>query len=248
LLTPSALERCDDPGDWLRREIETALFCRHNIVPLMLDSFDFGSPAIARYLTGALAALKRYNGLRIVPEYFGEAMERLRRTYLNVPLTAVLHPPSISAKRAATEQKAAAETAPVVLEHELMAQELFERGFGASDLDEKLRLFNKSIQLKPQSPWALNSRGNARRAKGDLDGALQDYNEVIHLRPDYGKAFNNRGVARLEKGDAEGALRDLNEAVHLMPEDASAFYNRGNVRYDLGDIEGALRTTARPSG
>jgi hypothetical protein len=25
LLTPSALERCDDPADWLRREIETAL-------------------------------------------------------------------------------------------------------------------------------------------------------------------------------------------------------------------------------
>ena len=28
LLTPSALERCTDPGDWLRREIET-----RNIVP-----------------------------------------------------------------------------------------------------------------------------------------------------------------------------------------------------------------------
>ena len=25
VLTPSALERCDDPVDWLRREIETAL-------------------------------------------------------------------------------------------------------------------------------------------------------------------------------------------------------------------------------
>src|SRR5271169_6777834 len=28
LLTPSALERCGDPGDWLRREIETALETR----------------------------------------------------------------------------------------------------------------------------------------------------------------------------------------------------------------------------
>ena len=25
VLTPSALERCDEPADWLRREIETAL-------------------------------------------------------------------------------------------------------------------------------------------------------------------------------------------------------------------------------
>jgi hypothetical protein len=36
LLTPSALERCSDPADWLRREIETALSSKRNIVPLML--------------------------------------------------------------------------------------------------------------------------------------------------------------------------------------------------------------------
>src|SRR4051812_4704687 len=30
LLTPSALERCADPADWLRREIETALYTQRN--------------------------------------------------------------------------------------------------------------------------------------------------------------------------------------------------------------------------
>src|SRR5271170_8043629 len=64
LLTPSALERCDDPADWLRREIETALASQRNIVPLMLEEFDFGTPTISRQLTGALAALKQYNGVR----------------------------------------------------------------------------------------------------------------------------------------------------------------------------------------
>src|SRR5207253_3754505 len=63
LLTPSALERCDDPVDWLRREIETALANQRNIVPLMLEGFDFGTPKIASQLTGKLAALKHYNGL-----------------------------------------------------------------------------------------------------------------------------------------------------------------------------------------
>ena len=33
LLTPSALERCGEPTDWLRREIETALETKRNIVP-----------------------------------------------------------------------------------------------------------------------------------------------------------------------------------------------------------------------
>src|SRR5947199_10514598 len=44
LLTPSALERCGDSGDWLRREIETAFETRRNIVPLMLEGFDFATP------------------------------------------------------------------------------------------------------------------------------------------------------------------------------------------------------------
>src|SRR5438445_551600 len=33
LLTPSALERCSEPSDWLRREIEEALEIKRNIVP-----------------------------------------------------------------------------------------------------------------------------------------------------------------------------------------------------------------------
>ena len=56
LLTPSALERCSDPGDWLRREIEAALDSRRNIVPLMLEGFDFGTPSISNQLTGKLAS------------------------------------------------------------------------------------------------------------------------------------------------------------------------------------------------
>jgi hypothetical protein len=39
VLTPSALERCDEPADWLRREIETALDIQRNIEHLMLEGF-----------------------------------------------------------------------------------------------------------------------------------------------------------------------------------------------------------------
>ena len=47
LLAPSTLDRCRDPEDLLRREVETALDTRRNIVPLMLESFDF-TPAPPR--------------------------------------------------------------------------------------------------------------------------------------------------------------------------------------------------------
>ena len=99
LLTPSALERCGEPGDWLRREIETALDTQRNIVPLMLEGFDFGAPGIASGLTGTLALLKNYGGMGVSVEYFDAAMQKLRDRFLNVALDAVLHPASPSHNR-----------------------------------------------------------------------------------------------------------------------------------------------------
>jgi tetratricopeptide (TPR) repeat protein len=241
LLTPSALERCDDPADWLRREIETALANQRNIVPLMLEGFDFGTPKIASQLTGTLAPLRHYNGLSIPPDYFSEAMGRLRNKFLNVPLTAVLHPASFPAQRAATEQKAAADAAPAVQAEELTAQQWFERGFAVADVDEKLRFYTQAIRLKPDYDAAFFNRGLARRAKGDVEGALKDYNEALRLKPDDADAFIARGIARSAIGDTEGALQDYNEAIRHNPDDALAFCNRSLARNAKGDLEGALQ-------
>src|ERR1019366_4594837 len=218
----------DDPADWLRREIETALANYRNTVPLMLEGFDFGTPAIASQLTGKLAALRAYNGLSIPPEYFMEAMGRLRDRYLNVPLTAVLPPVSASVKQAAKEQKAAAHAAPAVQEQELTAQQWFERGVAATDADEQLRFYNEAIRLKPDYAVAYNNRGIARLAEGDVEGALQDCTEAIRLEPDYARAYNNRGYARLTKGDVEGALQDRSEAIRLKPDLAEGYDSRGS--------------------
>jgi tetratricopeptide (TPR) repeat protein len=123
LLTPSARDRCSDPGDWLRREIETALEVKRNIIPLLLEGFDFSAPNVAGQLKGRLSALKEYNGLDVPAAYFSEAMKRLRDTYLSVPLDAVLRPPSIEAQQAAKSQQAAACNAPAVPKTRLAAQE-----------------------------------------------------------------------------------------------------------------------------
>jgi tetratricopeptide (TPR) repeat protein len=208
LLTPSALERCNKPGDWLRREIETALDERRNIVPLMLEGFDFGTPKIASQLIGRIAALKNYNGLSIPPEYFLEAMGRLRERHLNIALSAVLHPVSLSAQQATTKQKVAAKAAPAVQETELTAQQWFERGYAATDHDEEIRFFTEAIRLKPDYA-AFYNRAVARKANGDLEGAITDYTEAIRLKPDDAAAFNNRGIARKANGDLEGADEDF---------------------------------------
>ena len=240
LLTPSALERCGEPGDWLRREIETALALKRNIVPLMLEGFDFGSAAIASQLTGTLAPLKKYNALSVPVEFFDEAMNRLRTKFLNVPLDAVLHPASVSAVRAAKVEQAAASAAPAVTERELTAQEWFERGLNATDRNEKLRFYSEAIRLQPDYAKAFVGRSFVHLMRGDFGGAIQDCNEAIRINPDDGYPFNNRGDARYKKGDLDGALKDYNEAIRLMPDSAYAFHGRGNLRRDEGDLSGAI--------
>jgi len=127
ILSQSALERCSEPEDWLRREIEMAMDEKRNIVPLMMEGFDFGSPTVKNALSGKLASLDHYNGLRLVSDYFFEAMERLRNRYLNTSLEEVhLHPLSKDAKELAEVQKAEAGKAEIVNTDQLREQEKFE--------------------------------------------------------------------------------------------------------------------------
>src|SRR5687768_12111592 len=111
VLTPSALEKSGEPNDWLRREIEIALDEKRNIVPIFLEGFSFGSPAISKYLTGKLGNLKKYNGQNVPADFFNEAMARIREKFLNVPLDTVIHPISNTVQEMVEKQQAAADKA-----------------------------------------------------------------------------------------------------------------------------------------
>jgi len=215
LLTPSALERCSEPEDWLRREIETALDEKRNIIPLMLEGFSFGTPAIADQLTGKLALLRKYQDLKVPVDYFAEAMDRLRTRFLNVALDAVPHPASLLAAQAAKTQQAAAGTAPIVQEEELSAQTYFERGFSAVDPDEKIRFYTEAIRLKPDYADAYNSRGNTRQTNGDVEGSLKDYDEAIRLKPDDDVARYNRALLEMNRSEHSAALADFQKYLDL---------------------------------
>ena len=153
ILTPTTLDRCSDPNDWVRREIETAMDEKRNIVPLFFDGFSFGLPNVTEKLTGRLADVKRYNGLDIPSGYFPEAMERLRVRYLNVPLSAVLHPVPTEVKKVVRNEKSAANKA--LHEQQKDIQELVK----PIKSDSQLPRTNKK-QAEPQS--MLPSKENSQ--------------------------------------------------------------------------------------
>ena len=250
ILTPSALERCNEPGDWLRREIETALDEKRNIVPLLFEGFSFSSPSISQYLTGKLSKLKNYNGLNVPSDYFNEAMERLTNRFLNIPLEGVLHPLSSYAKKGAEAQQAAANKTPEVKENELSAEEWLEQGnkhyFIAKNNDEAIYCYTEAIRLKPDFALAFWNRGHAHhvhsdKSKSDLEAAIKDYTEAIRLKPDFADAFHDRGFAHHGKDNLEAAIKDYNEAIRLKPDFALALTNRGLAHHGKDNLEAAIK-------
>src|SRR5262245_58281779 len=111
ILTPGALDRCHEPDDWLRREIEYAVELGRNIVPILVKAFRFDDAARA-HLAGPLHDLPRYNGLQLFDAYFTEAMERLRTRFLREPAQGVITPappqdaPVVEQKIAEAERQA----------------------------------------------------------------------------------------------------------------------------------------------
>lgn len=241
VLTPSALERCVSPDDWLRREIETALDEKRNIVPVFLEGFDFGSPSISKYLTGKLAKLKKYNGQNVPAGFFEEAMGKIREKFLNVPLDSVLHPVSVTVQKEVKKQQVSASGATQVKEKELTAQEWSEKGYKSTNLDEQIHCYTEAIRLKPDFAEAYNNRGLACDDKDDFNGAIKDYAEAIRLKPDFAIAYNNRGNALDMIGDQQGAIKDYTEAIRLRPDYAEAYYNRGIAHKNNGNINNAIK-------
>jgi len=139
ILTPTALDRCDEPGDWLRREIETAIDEKRNIIPLFFKNFKFGTPSVAEKLTGKLASLNRYNGMNVHEDYFPAAMDRLGEQFLDVPLETVLHPVSTEVRKVVRDEQIAADKA-------LEGKDLV--NIPADKIMEKVQATGKKLNLK----------------------------------------------------------------------------------------------------
>jgi hypothetical protein len=104
LLTPGALERCANEGDWLRREIEESLRLKRNIVPVIEEGFDFERETA--YLPAAWrVAFKRLNGLPLSYFYFEASMQTLRERFLKQPVYGVEIKPTPAAERAEVQER-----------------------------------------------------------------------------------------------------------------------------------------------
>lgn len=185
ILAPGSLDRCNEPDDWLRREIEHAMDVQRTIIPVMTSNFDFES---ARpYMTGKLASLSRFQAVNVPHDYFDAAMERLRTRFLrpiNIPTTA-LSPAEQAAVQRKIEQ---ANAAPPVTDRQLNAQDHFERGLLAYMKDDRASAlvdYGKAIKLDATFAEAFAAIGLVYRDLEQTANAVESFHRALELQPDH---------------------------------------------------------------
>lgn len=269
VLTPSALERCVNPDDILRMEIEHAIDHKRNIIPLMFEGFSF---EIARpYFSPKMHILPDYNALSVPDMYFEDAMERLRSRFLNVPLETVPHPDlpqPVSDPASAVIEQPEAEL--------VQAETWFERGIAKYHMaraHDSIADFTRAIELNPSYAEAYYRRGNAYQVMRQFPQAVADWeraiahapddprvpifrsriyrvqnqfqqalaaaDQAIARTPDNAEAYLNRGGIHQDAKRYKAAIGDFTKAVELNPQYSFAYNNRGNAHANLGDFDAA---------
>jgi tetratricopeptide (TPR) repeat protein len=243
ILTPGAVERCLEPGDWLRREVEYAMQLQRNIVPLLVNNFNFSDAE--KYLTRDLSQLTRYNSLNLPHDYFDEAMNRLRGRFLKTEeaVQIPLQPTPTGEQPIVQKKIVEAERQPAPDEAQLSAEKYYDLGhrkWETGDFDGAIGDCTEAIRLNAHFAEAYSRRGTAYVGLNDYDQAIADFDEALRLDPYYSAAYFNRGLAKAAKGQFDGAMADYNQALRLNPLFASAYYSRAVARTALRDYRAAI--------
>lgn len=242
ILTPGTLDRCADPDDWLRREIEEALRLKRNVVPIFANDFDMNTAS--PFLTGKMAELARFNGVNITNEFFEATMERVRMRFLSGPADVELHPTPTGEVPIIKQRIKNAVQKPRPTEQELSAEQLFFRALDKhlkrGDEQGAVRDYSQVIALTPNNTAAYINRGLAHLNLGDYEAAIRDNTQALRLNPQSAAAHYTRGLAHAARGDYPSALADYDAALHKNPQFIEARIAQGEAYFSLGDHRQAI--------
>jgi tetratricopeptide (TPR) repeat protein len=242
ILTPGSVERCVEKDDWLRREIETAIKLKRNIVPLLVNNFSFKGNEV--YLKGNLEGLSRYNSLNVPHDFFDAAMERLRTRFLKQPVVGDITPTPANQQQIIEHKIEEVISQPPPSSNELMAETFFVQGDikrRTDDYDGAITAYSEAIHLNPKYAAAYYHRGLAQAKKQNFEAAVADYSQALNFDPEYRSVYSSRAFARLEIDDVEGAIQDRDQAMLLdQKQTAKSYMVHGDYHNQVSELDKAL--------
>ncbi len=99
----------------------------------------------------------------------------------------------------------------------------------SSDLNKKLELYSKALDIKSDYLDALINRGLVKNELQDYEGSIDDYTNAIKLDQKCALAYNNRGYTKYKMQKFEAALKDYNKAILLNPKLKIAIDNKAKL-------------------
>jgi serine/threonine-protein kinase len=107
-------------------------------------------------------------------------------------------------------------------------------------LEEAVRFYSVAVGLRPQSPGAHTSLGNALRGKGRLDEAIAAHRKATELQPDYPAAYASLGLALAERGRLDEAVAACRRALELQPDLWWGYVNLSSALGRKGRLDEAI--------
>ena len=132
-------------------------------------------------------------------------------------------------------------TPPPGISPEAAASEYFQKSKNAQDVDEKIALLTKAIELNPKPGYYYIQRGRAYLSKNDYNKAIADLDKAVAAIPNSFAAYNLRGLAYDGLDKQDQAMKEFNKAISLNPTYAEAYSNRGAVFYENKEYDKALK-------
>ena len=96
-----------------------------------------------------------------------------------------------------------------------------------------------SLDINPEQPNALYTRGLAERMLGNLEAAIDAFSDAISLSPAYGEALFRRAIVYFRLGDADLALMDLRA---IGSSDPRIHFWTGVVNAEAGNYDAAVQS------
>ena len=101
---------------------------------------------------------------------------------------------------------------------------------------------DRSLQLDPADPTALQQRGNALAGLNRLEEARDSFEAALKLSPNEAPTWNNLGAVHEQLGNTNAALQAFRHAIECTPPSRNAFISLACIQVRAGLYDEAQKS------